>query len=298
MAGFCYRSGPRALTLCGSRFHRKATDHNHHFTSLPRKNVHCFYKPACVFGNRSTRLLHTTPTHTHTPTLRHWMAQLMTPTHAAPTLSATEYGYPPSSTIVMDVDYHPDIDDEVDMADPESASVSTPEPVTEPKIPRPLNAFMLYRLDWLKSSKAKAKSKGRSETQGAISRKVSQAWKAEPEAVRDHYKLLAQQAALEHKRRYPTYKYKPGPPKHKNGVKVAPPAQNKRGRPRKVKMPQAVVVAQPASTGSLRSPREGSEETQASSEGANEVRTTFHFVLPYVDALFIMLGSASSRQRT
>ncbi|KAI0794362.1 hypothetical protein C8Q74DRAFT_572023 [Fomes fomentarius] len=231
------------------------------------------------------------------------MAHLTTPTHAAPTLSATEYGYPPSSSIVMDVDYHPDIDDEVvDMADQESASTSTstPEPVTEPKIPRPLNAFMLYRLDWLKSSKAKAKSQGRGETQGAISRKVSQAWKAAPEAVRDHYKLLAQQAALEHKRRYPTYKYKPGPPKYKNGVRVAPPSQNKGGRPRKVKMLEA-VVARPAPKSSRRSPRESSEETQASSGEANEVRMTFHFVLVVVrcvDALFMMLDSTSSRQRT
>ncbi|KAJ1552963.1 hypothetical protein HK405_009399, partial [Cladochytrium tenue] len=96
------------------------------------------------------------------------------------------------------------------------------------KIPRPCNAFMLYRKDrqpeLVQSSAAATAaamaSASASESGGGggavqarsskdFSRLIGDMWRDEPEHVKDEYRRRAELAREEHKRKYPDYKYSP-----------------------------------------------------------------------------------------
>ncbi|KAL9939759.1 hypothetical protein V8E36_001576 [Tilletia maclaganii] len=91
------------------------------------------------------------------------------------------------------------------------------------KIPRPPNSFMLYRADKSRdasamgmemfytqlSTVAPVSDTARMRTRGAISRDFAAMWRAEPAAVRQHYKEAAERCKAEHLERYPHYRYRP-----------------------------------------------------------------------------------------
>ncbi|KAF2764511.1 HMG-box, partial [Teratosphaeria nubilosa] len=79
------------------------------------------------------------------------------------------------------------------------------------KIPRPRNAFIIYRT--ANSRKIARDLKARGKNGGILNQKVSQyageQWKAEPEEVKERYRGYARQEAEQHKRDYPDYVFRP-----------------------------------------------------------------------------------------
>jgi hypothetical protein len=74
-------------------------------------------------------------------------------------------------------------------------------------IPRPRNAFILYRQQ--KSKELARLAGGKLASQSQISAVAGRAWKSETLEVRKTFQALAVQEATEHARKYPDYKYKP-----------------------------------------------------------------------------------------
>lgn len=105
--------------------------------------------------------------------------------------------------------------------------MSTPN--SEPHIPRPLNAFFIYRRDVNRKMKATSKQ---SHQQADISKAVAQQWQEEPPDVRMKYQHLAKEAQEEHQRMYPNYRYNPGQKKnkHKSIARRAPTKEHTAGR--------------------------------------------------------------------
>ncbi|KAI0633674.1 hypothetical protein C8Q77DRAFT_1073467 [Trametes polyzona] len=86
----------------------------------------------------------------------------------------------------------------------------------EPHIPRPCNAFILYRKDKVHEIRGAGHQVDASKQIGAL-------WNAESEEVKRYYARLADEAKLEHQRRYPDYRYTPRTKKGKSrGGTVAP----------------------------------------------------------------------------
>lgn len=74
-------------------------------------------------------------------------------------------------------------------------------------IPRPQNAFMLYKQDkWAQLKESSPKGTNAFELTGIISAQ----WRAESPAVKAHYADLAIVVKEEHMKKYPGYKYRPG----------------------------------------------------------------------------------------
>ena len=82
-------------------------------------------------------------------------------------------------------------------------------------IPRPPNAFMIYRKQKHAEIKARleqvhAQNGGEGYVSNTeVSRLLGARWRAEPEEIRQRYFQLAKQAELEHRAKYPDYKYQP-----------------------------------------------------------------------------------------
>src|ERR1043165_9611271 len=99
-------------------------------------------------------------------------------------------------------------------------SNSSPKPY-ELKVPRPPNAFIIYHRNKSKEL-AKYKSIGKCETnERHPSKTVAEMWKDEPAAIKLHYQREADLALVEHKKKYPFYKYK-AKMKHGNKNKSKP----------------------------------------------------------------------------
>ncbi|KAG5733074.1 Mating-type M-specific polypeptide Mc [Termitomyces sp. T112] len=75
------------------------------------------------------------------------------------------------------------------------------------RIPRPPNAFILYRSH--KTGQLPPPPPGTYRKQGDISRMVSQLWHQESQEVKAEYQQLALIKKLEHEAKYPGYKYSP-----------------------------------------------------------------------------------------
>ena len=116
----------------------------------------------------------------------------------------------------------------------------------EEHIPRPPNSFILFRRDCCLRNKAQAGPDDAPQSQKVLSRTYSELWKAASPAVRAHYKRKAAEALAAHKAKYPHYKYRPGPPKRKNGVRVAPPAPPKKRARRKKDVGEEAFTPAPA----------------------------------------------------
>ncbi|KAK0495770.1 high mobility group box domain-containing protein, partial [Armillaria luteobubalina] len=71
-------------------------------------------------------------------------------------------------------------------------------------IPRPLNAYIIFRLEYVTIHKNFL-----SKTQQTASVKAGAAWHELPKESQDYYRELAKQRKEEHERTYPGYKYQP-----------------------------------------------------------------------------------------
>lgn len=84
------------------------------------------------------------------------------------------------------------------------------------KIPRPPNAFILYRSNKMKELKSKKNTSPLSDVgldkldhQRQLSKEIGQLWRNESPEVKAAFYEKAQQAASEHRDRYPEYRFKP-----------------------------------------------------------------------------------------
>ncbi|KAG0273629.1 Casanova [Linnemannia exigua] len=85
---------------------------------------------------------------------------------------------------------------------PKAITSRTARTASKPfKIPRPPNSFMLYRAENGK------KYPGLVATE--LSAKLGEAWRKEPQDIRDRYEELAEQAKWDHALKYPNYKFAP-----------------------------------------------------------------------------------------
>ncbi|KAI9787832.1 MAG: hypothetical protein M1816_007399 [Peltula sp. TS41687] len=91
----------------------------------------------------------------------------------------------------------------------ESRSVDPTSPLClclpDQKIPRPRNAFMLYRQHFQASLVAQNPGLPNPE----ISKIIGRQWKLEPQEVRDSWDALAEEEKARHLQQYPNYKYQP-----------------------------------------------------------------------------------------
>ncbi|KAI1311137.1 hypothetical protein F5Y03DRAFT_382278 [Xylaria venustula] len=74
-----------------------------------------------------------------------------------------------------------------------------------PKIPRPRNAFILYRQAWQGHFAAQHPGLANPE----ISKLIGEKWREQPESVKSEWKQLAEEEKIRHQRQYPGYRYQP-----------------------------------------------------------------------------------------
>lgn len=79
------------------------------------------------------------------------------------------------------------------------------------KVPRPPNAFILYRQHWHPHYKQHNKDMHNND----ISKELGRRWKNEPDSVKDNYKKLAEELKAKHAALYPDYQYAPRKPGEK-----------------------------------------------------------------------------------
>lgn len=92
----------------------------------------------------------------------------------------------------------------------------TPQPVLhafgkKAKVPRPLNAFVLYRQHWHPHYRQHNKDWHNND----ISKELGRRWRTESEEVKEKYKQLAEELKKEHALLYPDYQYAPRKPGEK-----------------------------------------------------------------------------------
>ncbi|KAI1506107.1 hypothetical protein F5X99DRAFT_426145 [Biscogniauxia marginata] len=86
-----------------------------------------------------------------------------------------------------------------------------------PKVPRPRNAFILYRQHW--QGYVAAQNPGLANPD--ISKLIGEKWRAQPEKVKNEWKQLAEEEKVRHQRQYPDYRYQPRRGKNANGRPVS-----------------------------------------------------------------------------
>ncbi|KAI0535865.1 hypothetical protein GGR58DRAFT_528980 [Xylaria digitata] len=74
-----------------------------------------------------------------------------------------------------------------------------------PKVPRPRNAFILYRQAWQGHFAAQHPGLANPE----ISKLIGEKWREQPESVKNEWKQLAEEEKIRHQRQYPGYRYQP-----------------------------------------------------------------------------------------
>ncbi|ORY55110.1 uncharacterized protein BCR38DRAFT_357179 [Pseudomassariella vexata] len=82
-----------------------------------------------------------------------------------------------------------------------------------PKVPRPRNAFILYRQHY--QAQVAAQNPGLANPE--ISKLIGEQWREQPEEMKNSWKRLAEEEKLRHQRQYPDYRYQP-----RRGGKGAP----------------------------------------------------------------------------
>ncbi|CAG8494330.1 13471_t:CDS:2 [Acaulospora colombiana] len=90
-------------------------------------------------------------------------------------------------------------------------NINSPSASPKPydKVPRPPNAFIIYHKTKSKElSKYKSKARSVSDERHP-SKTVAEMWREEPEEIKLYYQREADLALVEHKKKYPYYKYKP-----------------------------------------------------------------------------------------
>ncbi|THV03719.1 HMG-box, partial [Dendrothele bispora CBS 962.96] len=73
-------------------------------------------------------------------------------------------------------------------------------------IPRPPNAFMLFRADFVRQKHVP----GSVETNhGSLSKIIGSCWRSLPPKDKQHWEILARKEKQAHKERWPDYKFRP-----------------------------------------------------------------------------------------
>ncbi|KAG6841648.1 hypothetical protein C0991_008633 [Blastosporella zonata] len=81
-------------------------------------------------------------------------------------------------------------------------------------IPRPPNAFILFRSSFIREQKVTNKVEG---NHSNLSKIIGMYWKTLPQSQRAEWEAKAAQALLEHRRRYPDWRFRPGSNGNGNG---------------------------------------------------------------------------------
>nr|GAT55636.1 predicted protein [Mycena chlorophos] len=92
-----------------------------------------------------------------------------------------------------------------------------PTDPSQAHIPRPANAFIIYRAERSKAQRVPGSK------QGDASQSIATQWKAEPREVRAVYEAKAAEAKRVHEEMYPGYKYQPRRPGEKKVPRVRQP---------------------------------------------------------------------------
>ncbi|KAI1471561.1 uncharacterized protein F4812DRAFT_449573 [Daldinia caldariorum] len=74
-----------------------------------------------------------------------------------------------------------------------------------PKVPRPRNAFILYRQHY--QGQVAARNPGLANPE--ISKLIGEQWREQPEEIKNNWKRLAEEEKIRHQRQYPDYRYQP-----------------------------------------------------------------------------------------
>ncbi|KAI1100278.1 hypothetical protein F4804DRAFT_49983 [Jackrogersella minutella] len=74
-----------------------------------------------------------------------------------------------------------------------------------PKVPRPRNAFILYRQHY--QGQVAARHPGLANPE--ISKLIGEQWREQPEDIKNNWKRLAEEEKIRHQRQYPDYRYQP-----------------------------------------------------------------------------------------
>ncbi|KLO08106.1 hypothetical protein SCHPADRAFT_944719 [Schizopora paradoxa] len=106
-----------------------------------------------------------------------------------------------------------------DIASPTSPSSNaldcTTNPSSEPAhIPRPPNAFILFRSSFIRSQHVSAQIEG---NHGTLSKIVGMVWHALPFREREVWQAKARKALAEHRRKYPGYSFRPAKDRSRGG---------------------------------------------------------------------------------
>lgn len=96
--------------------------------------------------------------------------------------------------------------DEEQMDLDDQAQTTTDSPQGNDKIPRPPNAWILFR----KEKSKQLHEANPSMSVGQVSAEASRQWHALSDEDRAFYKQMAEEAKQQHKIQYPEYRYKPG----------------------------------------------------------------------------------------
>ncbi|KAJ4136113.1 slightly ste11-like protein [Fusarium equiseti] len=158
-------------------------------------------------------------------------AQAMTPAHSSP-MGSDDYGRPRAFRALPDTPESPSPRTSVlgrkraasiNTADAhygrlERLQLSTPTSMASsegtrdiclctpaPKIPRPRNAFILYR----QHHQAQVVARNPNLSNPDISKIIGEQWQDEPKEVKDNWKSLADEEKQRHQRQYPDYRYQP-----------------------------------------------------------------------------------------
>ncbi|KAJ8074697.1 hypothetical protein PM082_022275 [Marasmius tenuissimus] len=106
--------------------------------------------------------------------------------------------------------------------------------VPKTKIPRPENAFILYRREALASGAVETRTTSecgleRPRTQSELSKDIAFMWHNAPERVKSYYNALAEEKRREHKEKYPEYKFSPNSQRKAGRASSAPSLVSKKG---------------------------------------------------------------------
>ncbi|KAG6916395.1 hypothetical protein DXG01_007024 [Tephrocybe rancida] len=112
--------------------------------------------------------------------------------------------FPPSTDLSL-VPYPPDEEQEQDFEYPKRSSHGKRRDASY--IPRPPNAFILFRSSFIREQQVTGKVEG---NHSNLSKIIGMYWKALPPSERSSWEAKARQAQLEHRRRYPDWRFRPG----------------------------------------------------------------------------------------
>nr|ANW09609.1 MATA_HMG-box [Stenocarpella maydis] len=87
----------------------------------------------------------------------------------------------------------------------QEAQATTASLKSDEKIPRPPNAWIIFRSEKAK----KVREENPTMTNGEVSKEVSRLWHASSQEVQDFYRSMAEEAKKQHQLKYPNYRYKP-----------------------------------------------------------------------------------------